>query len=113
MHMYKDSLTGFFNFIRERGIITLAIGFIIGGAVTKLVTSFVNDIINPLLGIVLGYTGGLTKITIYFFSAQVKVGSFISSLIDFIIIALVVYFGAKGLGIEKLDSKIDTKTIKK
>ena len=43
--------SGFLDFIREQGVVTLAVGFILAAAVTKTVNSLVIDIINPLLGI--------------------------------------------------------------
>ncbi len=103
MRVYKNGIKGFLDFIRERGVVSLAIGFILGGAVTKLVASLVNDIINPVLGIVLGYAGGLTKIVVQLGPAQIKIGSFVSVLIDFVVIALVVYYGVHILGLDKLD----------
>lgn len=109
MRIYKNSLRGFLDFIRERGVVSLAIGFILGGAVTKLVSSLVSDIINPVLGIVLGYAGGLTKIVVKLGPAQVKIGSFVSALIDFVVIALVVYYGVRLLGLDKLDKKAEQK----
>ena len=52
------------TFIREQGVMGLAIGFILGGSVSKVVTSLVQDIINPFLGIILGSTEGLSLIHI-------------------------------------------------
>jgi large conductance mechanosensitive channel len=98
-------MKGFVEFIRKQGIVGLAIGFILGGAVSKIVSSLVQDIINPLLGIVLGSTKGLETAMLTVGSAQIKWGSFVSALIDFIVIALVVYYGFKKLGLEKLDKK--------
>lgn len=40
---------GFFQFIREQGVMGLALGFILGTAVSKVVISFSNDIINPII----------------------------------------------------------------
>jgi large conductance mechanosensitive channel len=93
----------FIDFIREQGVVGLAIGFILGGAVSKVVSALVTDIINPLLGIVLGATGDLKTASFGIGSAQILYGDLISVVIDFLVIALVVYFGFKALGIEKLD----------
>ncbi|MFA6585696.1 MAG: MscL family protein [Candidatus Paceibacterota bacterium] len=93
----------FINFIREQGVIGLAIGFILGGAVSKVVSAFVTDIINPLLSMILGATDGLKTASFGIGSSQILYGDLISVIIDFLIIALVVYFGFKALGIEKLD----------
>ncbi len=96
-------MKGFINFIREQGVVGLAIGFILGGAVSKVVSALVTDIINPLLGLILGTTEGLKTASFGIGSNQILYGDLISVLIDFIVIALVVYFGFKALGIEKLD----------
>ena len=96
-------MKGFINFIREQGVIGLAIGFILGGAISKVVTALVTDIINPLLSVVLGATGGLKTASFGIGNAEILYGDLISVIIDFLIIALVVYFGFKMLGIEKLD----------
>lgn len=101
----KPRLQDFLDFVREHGVIGLALGIIIGGAVTKLVTAVVTDLINPLIGIFLGKIGDLSNVTIHIFSANLLIGSFISALIDFLIIVAVVYFGIKKLGLEKLDKK--------
>jgi large conductance mechanosensitive channel len=98
-------LQGFFDFIREQGVVGLAVGFILGGAVSKVVASLVTDIINPILGIILGAAGGLDKIALKIGSTQIMLGNFIGVIIDFLVIAMVVYFGVKGLGLDKLDKK--------
>jgi len=55
-------MKGFIEFIREQGVMGLAVGFILGGSVKELVTSLVNDLVNPLVGIFLGRAGELKKI---------------------------------------------------
>ena len=99
--MMKD----FIKFVREQGVVGLAIGFILGGAVSKVVSSLVQDVITPLLGVVLGSTKGLETAVLTIGSAQIKWGSFVAALVDFVVIALVVYYGFKKLGLEKLDGK--------
>ncbi len=93
------------DFIREQGVIGLAVGFILGGAVSKVVSSLVKDIINPLLGIILGAAGNLSSMSVKVGSAKILWGSFLSVSIDFIIIALVVYYGVTLLKLDKLDKK--------
>ena len=97
-------MKGFMAFIREQGVVGLAVGFILGGAVSKVVTALITDIINPLLGLVLGKADGLTKLTIGVGDSTLLLGDLISVLIDFLVIALVVYFGVKKLGLDKLDA---------
>ncbi|MDP2638992.1 MAG: MscL family protein [Candidatus Azambacteria bacterium] len=91
--------------MREQGVVGLAVGFILGGAVSKVVSALVVDIINPILGVVLGSAGGLKDAAVQIGSARIMYGDLISITIDFIVIALVVYFGVKLLGLDKLDKK--------
>lgn len=93
------------DFIREQGVVGLAVGFILGGAVSKVVASLVTDIINPVLGIALGVVGGLKEAGIQIGPAKILWGSFVSTTIDFLVIALVVYYGVKLLRLDKLDIK--------
>jgi len=98
-------MKGFFDFIREQGVVGLAVGFILGGAVAKVVSSLVNDLVNPVLGIFLGAAGGLKEAYLQIGPAKLMLGSFVNNLIDFAVIALVVYFGVKALKLDKLDKK--------
>ncbi|MCX6731041.1 MAG: MscL family protein [Candidatus Roizmanbacteria bacterium] len=98
-------MKGFIEFIREQGVMGLAVGFILGGAVSKLVTSLVNDVVNPLVGIFLGRAGELKKVFLQIGPAKLMWGNFVNSFIDFAIIAFVVYFGVKVLKLDTLDKK--------
>lgn len=98
-------MSGFVEFIRKQGVIGLAVGFILGGAVSKLVSALVQDIINPILGIFLGRVEGLENASLNIGSARILWGDFISVFVDFFVIALVVYFGVKLLRLDKLDKK--------
>lgn len=84
-------LDGFRDFLKNQGIVTLAIGFILGGAISKLVSSFVLDIINPLLNYALGGVDDLAKKVIHIGNSTINYGVFLNNAIDFIILALVVY----------------------
>ena len=96
----RQHLAGFMDFMRERGVAGLAVGFIMGGAVTKTVTSFVDDVLNPLIGIVAGSRLNLTEMTI----GVVKVGSFANTLVNLLIVSAVVYFILyKALHLDKLE----------
>ena len=97
-HM-KEHLTGFIDFIRTQGVVGLAVGFILGGAVSKVVSALVNDIVNPIIGFAFGSTAGLKAMML----GPVLLGDFVAVLIDFLIIAAVVYFVVKGLGLDKMD----------
>ena len=97
----KSHAHGFVDFIREQGVVGLAVGFILGGAVSKLVASFVTDIVQPIIGMFFGSTEGLAALSY----KSIMWGNFLAILIDFVIVAAVVYFGVKMLGLDKLDKK--------
>ena len=100
----KQPALGFLEFIREQGVVGLAVGFILGGSIRTVVDSIVNDLINPLLGLILG-TVDFSNAVWQIGSAQVAWGNFVATLINFTIVAMVVYFWVKGLRLEKLDKK--------
>ena len=99
----------FIHFIREKGVLGLAVGIIMGGAVTKLVTSVVDNLINPLIGAVTGAAGNLNMMeyTLSMTSIVFKYGAFISSLIDFTAVIAVVYFIFVKSPINKIDKKAE------
>lgn len=100
----NSKMQGFMDFIRNQGVVGLAVGFILGGAVSKMVSSLVDNIINPLIGALLGKVDLVDK-AFNVGGVSLMYGAFISTLVDFIIIAAVVYFGVKALGLDKLDKK--------
>jgi len=98
-------MKGFIEFIRAQGVVGLAVGFILGGAVSDLVKSLIDNIINPLLGILLNQVDGITKAYFAVFGAKIMYGAFANTLVNFCVIAAVVYFGIKGMKLDKLDKK--------
>ena len=99
MAMPGSAFAGFIAFMRERGVAGFAIGFILGGAAQTLVKALMDDIINPLIGLFLGPVNSLASYEINGF----KIGDFISALINFLILCLVIYSIFKALHLEKLD----------
>jgi len=100
-----DKVMGFMDFIREQGVVGLAIGFLLGGAISKLVTALVTDFINPILGLIMGSKKGFENIIIPLGPNKILIGHFVGVLIDFIVIASVVYFIVRGFNLDKLDKK--------
>lgn len=98
-------MQGFIDFIRKQGVVGLAVGFILGGAVSKVVSALITDIINPILGVILGAAGGLKEASFSVGSVTILWGDFVSVIVDFLVIALVVYYGVKGLKLDQLDKK--------
>ena len=102
-------MKGFIEFIRTQGVVGLAVGFIIGGAVGQTVTAIVEDVVNPIVGILLNRVGDLEEMTYTFRGVEILWGDLVSNIINLIIISAVVYFGVKGIGLDKLDKKKEDK----
>ncbi len=98
-------MKNFIEFVREQGVVGLAVGFILGGAISKVVTALVNDIINPLLSVLIGAAGNFKDSYIPIGASKIMWGDFVSVTVDFIIVTLVVYIGVKKLGLDRLDKK--------
>lgn len=93
----------FKKFALRGNILDLAVGVIIGGAFGKIVTSLVNDIIMPAIGALLGGIN-FTDLKIIIkpasegvAEAAIMYGSFIQSVVDFLIIAFSIFFMIKAL----------------
>jgi large conductance mechanosensitive channel len=79
-------LKEFREFAMRGNVMDLAIAVIIGGAFGKIVTSLVNDMLMPLIGLVLG---GVNFSELAY--GVVKWGAFVQSIVDFIIVAFVIF----------------------
>ncbi|MFJ7735733.1 large conductance mechanosensitive channel protein MscL [Lysinibacillus sp. NPDC097287] len=89
--MWKD----FKAFAMKGNIVDLAVAVVIGGAFGKIVTSLVENIIMPLVGVL---TGGVDLTTSFVYGsgdAQVKLGVFLQSIIDFFIIAFAIFLALR------------------
>ena len=106
-----SQVKGFIDFIRIQGVIGLAVGLVLGGAVGTTVKSLVDNVVMPPIGLLLGSTEGLKGLTMEIgqaadgASATLKYGLFLNDFINFIIIAFVIYFLVKLLRVEGLDKK--------
>ena len=106
-----NQVGGFLNFIREKGVIGLAVGLAIGTAATAVVTQIVASVVTPTVSLIIGDKGlkGLnfvakraadgTPLITY------AVGDLIDALIKFLAVAAVIYFVIMGLKLDKLDKK--------
>lgn len=90
----KNLFKEFKTFIERGNVIDLAVGVVIGSAFGKIVSSLVDDILMPVIGAIIG---GLdfSNLTIKVGEAKIMYGSFINNIIDFLIIALCVFFFVK------------------
>lgn len=103
----RSPVQGFFNFVREQGVVGLAIGFVLGAQSKALVDQLVDSFINPMMGLLLPGDGSLAERTFAVTRGeQTEVfgwGAFVDQLISFLIIAAIIYFIFKGLKLDRLD----------
>lgn len=86
----------FMDFLNKYGVIGLAVAFIIGGAAGTLISAMVNDLLMPLINPLL-QGGEWQKAELVLGPVRLLVGHFVGALINFIIIALVVFVLMKQL----------------
>ena len=103
-------LQGFVDFIREQGVVGLAVGLILGVAAKSLIDSLVNNIFSPIIGLLTGgvslqhktlcvkHAGGVCKTALSY-------GQFLNDFISFLIVVALVYFVVKSLKLDTLDRK--------
>lgn len=105
----QTSVQGFVEFVRTQGVVGLAIGFIMGTQSKQLIDQMSKSFIDPMLGLVIGGGQSLSEKTLYIQlnsrSATFMWGAFIYAVINFLIIAAVIYFTFKGLRLDRLDKK--------
>ncbi len=104
----------FKEFISRGNVIDLAVGVIMGGAFGKIVTSVVNDLIMPFIGIALGGID-FSNITLTVRNAEIRFGSLIQSIIDFLIIAVCIFIIVKAINklLPKKNAKEEVKEVVK
>jgi len=83
-------IKGFRDFILRGNVMDLAVAVIIGGAFTTIVKALTDDFINPLLGAIVGKPDFNQSITLH--GGEFKYGAFVTAVINFLMIAGVVYF---------------------
>jgi len=96
----KSFMDEFMEFLKKYGVIGLAVAFVMGAAVTKLVSTLVADLIMPIIGAVIP-GGDWRAATLNIGSVKFLIGDFIGALIDFVIIALVIFLLVKNIVKEK------------
>ena len=111
----------FKEFVARGNVVDMAVGIVVGGAFTSIVTSLVDDIITPALALIVklfksGATAaGVADETDKLMDMQnwmipgtaIKIGSFVQSIISFLILAFVIFCMVKG--INKMRAKLDKK----
>lgn len=98
----KKFLQEFKDFAMRGNVIDLAVGVIIGGAFSAITTSLINDIIMPLIGIFVSESS-FADLSITIGQAQITYGNFIQAVLNFVIMAFIVFCMIKA--INKLNRK--------
>ena len=90
----RKGASDFKEFISRGNVVDMAVGVIIGGAFGKIVTSLVNDVLMPVIGV---FLGGLdfSDLSIKVGDATIKYGSFIQTIVDFLIVAFCIFMIVK------------------
>jgi large conductance mechanosensitive channel protein len=106
-------LQGFVDFVREQGVVGLAVGLVLGVAGKGVVDSLVNNVFNPIIGL-FGESGGelgaryvCLKSIAGECTNKLGYGRLISDILSFLIVALSVYLVVHMLKLDKLDKKKD------
>lgn len=113
MKFFKE----FKEFAMKGNVIDMAVGLVIGGAFQSIIKSLVEDIIMPFTALFTGnvdYTDWVINVS----TAQIRIGSFITALINFLIIALSIFLALKvvmGINkrIEMMNKEVEGKINKK
>ena len=92
----KKLFNEFKEFATRGNVMDLAVGVIVGGAFSAITTSLINDILMPLIGIFVSETS-FANLTITVGSAVITYGNFIQAVINFLIMAFVVFCMVKGI----------------
>lgn len=92
----KKFINEFKAFISRGNVMDMAVGIIIGGAFTSIVSSLVEDIINPILGLFGGMNFDQLKLNLLG-EVTLNYGKFISAVINFLIMALIVFIMMKAM----------------
>ena len=108
----KDThMSGFIDFIREQGVVGLAVGLAIGTAagdtVKKLVTAFIDPLVQLIVGSQQGLQSASFTVEVAGRKGEFLYGAFVSSLITLIAVAFVVYAIVHFFKLDKLDKKKD------
>ena len=102
-------LREFREFAIRGNVMDLAIAVIIGGAFGKIVTSLVNDVLTPLIGLLMGGVN-FADLSITVGNAVVKWGAFVQSIIDFLIIAFVIFLLVRAMNRLKREEPVTPTT---
>ena len=102
----------FRDFIMRGNVLDLAVGVFVGGAFTSVVTSLTKNLINPIISMFAGKTD-LSGLYFTLFNAKFKYGNFLNDVINFLIVAFVVFLLVKAVNRIMPAKKSDVPTVSK
>ena len=91
----KNFMKEFKEFALKGNVMDMAVGVIIGGAFSSIITALIENIINPIIG--LAFQTDFSQVVIDMGSCQLGIGAFISAVINFILLALVLFMMVKAI----------------
>lgn len=91
----RKFISEFKDFAMKGNVMDMAVGIIIGSAFTGIVTSLVDNILSPLIGLLT--RGNFDSLSVEFFGVTLKYGSFIMAVINFLIVAFVLFIIIKAM----------------
>ena len=92
----KEFFKDFKDFIAKGDVMSMAVGIIVGSAFTAIVNALVENIITPILGVILGGLN-FSELAITVGNAHIQYGAFIQAVINFLIVAFVLFCAMRGL----------------
>jgi large conductance mechanosensitive channel len=104
-------LKEFKAFVMRGNVLDLAVAVIIGGAFGKIVSSLVTDILTPLIGLVMGGVD-FSGLAFTVRGASITYGNFLNSIIDFLVIAFVIFMIVKAANAAKKPEPAAEPTVK-
>lgn len=110
----RKQFRSFLDFVREQGVIGLAVGLAIGAAAGATVKAIVDGFINPIVGFIIG-GNDLTKLSLHTGLTRggkelvLAWGMVANSIITLLAVAAVIYFVVRGLRLDRLDKKKEDK----
>ena len=91
----KNFMKEFKQFALKGNVMDMAVGVIIGGAFSAIITALIENIINPIIGLL--FQTDFSEVVIPMGPVSLGIGAFISAVINFILLALVLFFMVKAI----------------